>query len=137
MYVSSSSSAIRNREPGYSISFERKKQYEQSRLQTAPVGFASRWNARGGAVAAAPGARSSTISGSLAAPTTGRITQTGRPGARALDEPVTLGLAAVPVALLGATVGPRRRGALSLRRPGRSRRLSFPRRGSTRHRPSR
>src|SRR3954471_6926801 len=49
MYVSSSSSAIRKREPGYSISFERKKQYEQSRLQTAPVGFASRWNARGGA----------------------------------------------------------------------------------------
>ena len=42
MYVSSSSSAIRNRLPGYSISFERKKQYLQSRLQTAPVGLASR-----------------------------------------------------------------------------------------------
>jgi hypothetical protein len=41
------SSAIRNREPGYSISFERKKQYAQSRLQTAPVGFARRWKAGG------------------------------------------------------------------------------------------
>jgi hypothetical protein len=38
---------MRKREPGYSISFDRKKQYEQSRLQTAPVGFASRWNASG------------------------------------------------------------------------------------------
>src|SRR4051794_31628066 len=47
MYVSSSSSAILKRLPGYSISFERKKQYEQSRLHTAPVGFARRWNARG------------------------------------------------------------------------------------------
>jgi len=42
MYVSSSSSAIRKRLPGYSISFERKKQYVKSRLQTAPVGFAGR-----------------------------------------------------------------------------------------------
>jgi hypothetical protein len=41
-YVSSRPSAIRNRDPGYSISFERKKQYAQSRLHTAPVGFASR-----------------------------------------------------------------------------------------------
>jgi hypothetical protein len=38
---------MRNRDPGYSISFDRKKQYEQSRLQTAPVGLASRWNAAG------------------------------------------------------------------------------------------
>ena len=33
---------MRNREPGYNISFDRKKQYEQSRLHTAPVGFANR-----------------------------------------------------------------------------------------------
>ena len=39
---------MRNRLPGYSISFDRKKQYLQSRLQTAPVGLASRWKcARG------------------------------------------------------------------------------------------
>ena len=36
---------MRNRLPGYSISLDRKKQYVQSRLQIAPVGFASRWNA--------------------------------------------------------------------------------------------
>jgi hypothetical protein len=36
------SSAIRKRLPGYSISFDRKKQYLQSRLQMAPVGLASR-----------------------------------------------------------------------------------------------
>ena len=46
MYVSSISSAIRKRLPGYSISLDRKKQYLQSRLQTAPVGFDSRWNSR-------------------------------------------------------------------------------------------
>jgi hypothetical protein len=46
-YVSSRSSAIRNRLPGYSNSLDRKKQYSQSRLQMAPVGFASRWNAAG------------------------------------------------------------------------------------------
>ena len=34
--------AMRKRLPGYSISLERKKQYELSRLQTAPVGLASR-----------------------------------------------------------------------------------------------
>jgi len=32
---------------GYSISLERKKQYSQSRLQIAPLGFASRWKAQG------------------------------------------------------------------------------------------
>ncbi len=41
-YCSSSSSAIRKRLPGYSISLDRKKQYSQSRLQVAPVGFARR-----------------------------------------------------------------------------------------------
>ena len=43
---------MRKRLPGYSISFDRKKQYVQSRLQTAPVGFASRWNAAGASVGA-------------------------------------------------------------------------------------
>jgi hypothetical protein len=32
--------AIRNRDPGYSISLDKKKQYSQSRLHTAPVGLA-------------------------------------------------------------------------------------------------
>ena len=40
MYVSCRSAAIRNRLPGYSISLDRKKQYSQSRLHTAPVGLA-------------------------------------------------------------------------------------------------
>ena len=38
---------MRKRLPGYSISLDRKKQYSQSRLQIAPVGLASRWNAGG------------------------------------------------------------------------------------------
>src|SRR5262245_25541959 len=40
-------SAIRNRSPGYNNSFDRKKQYVQSRLQIAPDGFAIKWNAGG------------------------------------------------------------------------------------------
>src|SRR5262249_17606389 len=47
MYVSCRSAAIRNRLPGYSISFDKKKQYSQSRLQIAPVGLAMMWNAAG------------------------------------------------------------------------------------------
>ena len=46
MYSSSRSSAIRNVEPGYSASLDRKKQYVQSRLHTAPVGLARRWKPR-------------------------------------------------------------------------------------------
>jgi len=42
------SSVIRKGLPGYRASFERKKQYVQSRLQIAPVGLASRWKAVGG-----------------------------------------------------------------------------------------
>ncbi len=38
---------MRKRLPGYRMSFDRKKQYLQSRLHTAPVGLASRWKARG------------------------------------------------------------------------------------------
>ena len=38
---------MRNRSPGYSISFERKKQYVQSRLHIAPDGFAITWKAGG------------------------------------------------------------------------------------------
>ena len=33
--------------PGYSCSLDRKKQYSQSRLQIAPVGFAITWKAAG------------------------------------------------------------------------------------------
>lgn len=40
-YASSVSSSIRKPLPGYRVSFERKKQYVQSRLQIAPVGLAS------------------------------------------------------------------------------------------------
>src|SRR5262245_2741439 len=47
MYVSCRSAAIRNRLPGYSISFDKKKQYSQSRLQIAPGGLAMTWNATG------------------------------------------------------------------------------------------
>ena len=49
MYCSWVSSVMRNLEPGYSASFERKKQYVQSRLQTAPVGLVRTWK-DGGAV---------------------------------------------------------------------------------------
>ena len=42
MYVSRSESVMRKRLPGYRLSFDRKKQYWQSRLQIAPVGFTSR-----------------------------------------------------------------------------------------------
>src|SRR4051812_16213621 len=58
MYVASTSSGIRNRSPGYSASFSRKKQYEQSRLQIGPDGFARTWKP-GGAV----GGRSTGIAG--------------------------------------------------------------------------
>src|SRR5690348_15110221 len=47
MYWSSTSSGIRNALPGYSASLDRKKQYVQSRLQTAPLGLARTWNAPG------------------------------------------------------------------------------------------
>src|SRR3990172_1458173 len=60
---------MRNGLPGYSDSFDRKKQYVQSRLQIAPVGFASTWNDRG-----APGGRTLGRSGapvSLSAGTNG------------------------------------------------------------------
>ena len=57
MYVSCRSPAIRNRLPGYSISLDKKKQYSQSRLQTAPVGLAITWKASGapGTVRTGPG----------------------------------------------------------------------------------
>lgn len=42
MYDSSSSAAIGKRLPGYSIALGRMKQYEQSRLETASAGLASR-----------------------------------------------------------------------------------------------
>ncbi len=64
-YASSISSDMRMRSPGYSASFERKKQYVQSRLQIAPVGLARRWNDGGAAagrsvvdIGGAPGGRS-------------------------------------------------------------------------------
>jgi hypothetical protein len=38
---------MRNRSPGYRASFDRKKQYSQSRLQIGPVGLASTWNPAG------------------------------------------------------------------------------------------
>ena len=47
IYVSCRSAAIRNRDPGYSISLDKKKQYSQSRLHTAPVGLAITWKASG------------------------------------------------------------------------------------------
>jgi hypothetical protein len=40
---------MRNDEPGCIASLSRKKQYEQARLQIAPVGLAMTWK-RGGAV---------------------------------------------------------------------------------------
>ena len=47
-YASSVSSSMRNDEPGCIASLSRKKQYEQARLQIAPVGLAMTWK-RGGA----------------------------------------------------------------------------------------
>ncbi|CAB4596830.1 unannotated protein [freshwater metagenome] len=38
---------MRKRSPGYNCSFERKKQYVQSRLQMAPPGLARTWKAAG------------------------------------------------------------------------------------------
>ena len=47
-YASSVASSMRNDEPGCIASLSRKKQYEQARLQIAPVGLAMTWK-RGGA----------------------------------------------------------------------------------------
>jgi len=61
---------MRNRSPGYNISFERKKQYVQSRLQIAPEGFAITWNGGGMAavlvmVAPRPGVVTQSLIGTL------------------------------------------------------------------------
>ena len=46
-YASSTSSDMRNRSPGYSASFSKKKQYWQSRLQMGPLGLARTWKFAG------------------------------------------------------------------------------------------
>ena len=47
MYASSVAADIRVFSFGYSASLDRKKQYVQSMLHVAPVGFASRWKPGG------------------------------------------------------------------------------------------
>src|SRR3954468_3165497 len=75
---------MRNRSPGYSASFSRKKQYVQSRLQIGPDGLASTWKP-GGAVG-------------------GRVAGSAGPGApRVLVRPRVTG---APRSAIGPTLGP-------------------------------